>query len=351
MPAVGLDISDQSIKFAEIAPRRGRLDLARYGEHPLDLGIIEAGEVKSPAALARALAELRVTHHLDYVVASLPEEEAYIVRLELPVLAARDIYGSIELQLEEHVPLPVDKVVFDYDVVSAPTTERPEYTVAVSVLPRDTVAAYSAALAEAGLYLLALEIETQAIARALVPDDDACTTLLVDFGKTRTSFSVLFGGVVQYTSTFNNIGGQDLSASLKKNLNVDEAEAERIKIERGILRARKDKELFSALLPLVSVLRDEIAKQFKYWNENLGRTIGRPIERVLVCGGQSSLPGLAEYLGLSLGVPVTLGDVWRNLFEVGRSKVPPLTRNQSLRYATAIGLALRRVPRQRSAHG
>ncbi len=344
MPAVGLDISDQSVKFAEIVPRRGRLSLARYGEHPIELGIIEAGEVRAREALAKSLAELRSAHGFHYVVASLPEEEAYIVRLKLPDMPRRDLRGSIELQLEEHVPLPVDRVVFDYDVIAYPQADRPEYEVVVSVLPQDTVIAYSAALADAGLYLLALEIETQAVARSLVSSRDPRTILVVDFGKTRTSFSVMFGGVVQYTSTFNNIGGQDLTSSLKKNLNVNETEAERIKIERGILRARKDKELFSSLLPLVSVLRDEVRKQFNYWNETTGHQIGRPIDLVIMCGGQSSLPGLVEYLSLSLQAPVELGNVWTNLFSAGAEVVPPLTLNQSLRYTTAIGLALRRIP-------
>ena len=96
-------------------------------------------------------------------------------------------------------------------------------------------------------------------------------------------------------------------------------------------------------MPTVSVLRDEVNKIYNYWNTRpVGDVNGtrEAINQVVVCGGQATLPGLAEYLAASFTAPINLGDVWTNVLPANKI-TPPITFNQSQKYATAIGLALR----------
>jgi len=66
----------------------------------------------------------------------------------------------------------------------------------------------------------------------------------------------------------------------------------------------------------------------------------KKLDKVILCGGQSTLPGLSEYLEIHLRHPVILGNPWLKVFPVGRA-VPFLKFSEALRYSTAIGLALR----------
>ena len=45
MPALGMDISDRSLKFVEILEKGGALRLGRFGKRTLPEGLIEAGEI------------------------------------------------------------------------------------------------------------------------------------------------------------------------------------------------------------------------------------------------------------------------------------------------------------------
>mgnify|MGYP001589881432 FL=1 len=344
MPAVGLDISDQSVKYLELTPKGDAHLVKKFGEKEIPLGIIESGKIKDQKKLEEILRALKVERGVKRVFASLPEEEAFIVRIPMPAMSLTELRGAIELGLEEHVPIPAKDAVFDYEILKQPQSDTDTFDVVVSVMPVATVASYSNALKNAGIELLALEIEAQAIARALTPFHARETTLVVDFGKTRTSFLVTSGHKTFSSSTVNNIGGEDITKAIQKNLKVDYATAEKIKITKGLLHSRRDKELLFSVIPVVSILKDEVAKQFSFWESKTGSHEKEKIERVVLAGGQATLPGLAEYLALSLGVPVELGNVWTNtrLMEV---TLPPMTFNQSLRYATAMGLALRNVPR------
>ncbi|MEK7504806.1 MAG: type IV pilus assembly protein PilM [Patescibacteria group bacterium] len=340
LPAVGIDISDQSIKFTKLKRTHHGLRLGDYGEAPVPFGAIQSGEIKKAEAVTAVLAELKRAHKLEAIVASLPEEAAYVIRLQLPVMKKSDLRESIELQLEEHVPVPPAEAIFDYEILHEPGREGDMFDLVVNVFPKRIVLAYTNVFLAAGLLPLALEIEAQAIARSVVLAKTATHTLIVDFGKTRISFFVNQGVRVLFTTTIGSIGGENITKAIERGLKVSYEEAEKLKIERGLLPDKDNQELFFAVMPVASAVRDEITKQIDYW---LSHSEHPPIEQIILCGGQATLPGLVDYLNMSLAVPVVLGNSWTNVFSLD-DFIPPLNLNQSLRYTTSLGLSLRHLP-------
>ena len=63
------------------------------------------------------------------------------------------------------------------------------------------------------------------------------------------------------------------------------------------------------------------------------------VNKIILCGGGSNMKGLAEYLNQRIKKEVVLGSPWINL-NLG-SGLPVINKEISVRYATAIGLALR----------
>ena len=64
------------------------------------------------------------------------------------------------------------------------------------------------------------------------------------------------------------------------------------------------------------------------------------IKEIILCGGDANLAGLTEYLTLTLKIPVKLANVWLNVFSF-EEYVPEIEFNKSLKFATAVGLALK----------
>src|SRR5882672_1176175 len=58
-PAVGVDISDASIKWLGLSRTRGEVRVSGYGDTDLPSGIVEKGIIKDVPALGRVLAELK----------------------------------------------------------------------------------------------------------------------------------------------------------------------------------------------------------------------------------------------------------------------------------------------------
>lgn len=193
---------------------------------------------------------------------------------------------------------------------------------------------------QARIPVRALEEETFAMARALLPAGDSSTTLIIDVGKTTTKMAIVTGRIPRFATTFG-IGGHALTLAVQKHFGVTEAEARKVKAERGIVPAPGNEDYLAAMLSTVSAIRDEISRRLSYWQEKaVIKGPHEPVSRAVLAGGNASLRGLPEYLEGALQIPVTAGDVFTNLAS-RETWIPTLDYTESLAYATAVGLALR----------
>lgn len=341
MPSVGIDISDRSIKFVELRWKNGNVSLSRFGEREIPLGIIEGGVIQKRDALVQIFTSLKKDEDLQYLVVSLPEEKAYVFEMEIPHISKKELRGSIELQIEDFVPVPAADIIFDYEVKNKPKEGEP-YQVIVSALPRDVVESYSGVLVEAGLSPLSFEVEAQGLTRALIPEEEAGTVMVVDFGRIRSGFSIATAGRLRFTATVK-IGGDSFVKAIQEKFNLAEEQARQLKEKDGLSTFVKNKDLYFALAPIASLLRDEITKYYNYW-ETHKDNVGTPIQKIILTGGDANVPGILEHLSHGLPVPLYLGNPWENVGGF-RESVPEIHYRHSLRYVTAIGLALARVTR------
>ena len=343
LTTVGLDISDESIKFAELVYGRGGYRLGRYGDLTLPPGTIMSGKIADKVKLTEVLKQVKKENGFDYVHVSLPEEESFVVRMNIPREEPRLLHDSVLLQLEEYIPVPADQVNYDYEIYSEPKGTDGNFKLGVYSAPKELIADYTGVLSEAGLKPASLEIEVQSAARALIPAGDQGTYMIADLGKTRTGFSIVSHGVVMFASTIKSIGGENLTSAVAKALNISFEEAEKVRIKNGLLNSPENKAVFEALLPIASLFKDEISRHFSFWDSLIeSHEVGDKISRLICCGGQANLPGLPEYISADLSVPVVIGDPWVYFMDT-KKQHPPLPFNASLRYAAAIGLALRGI--------
>jgi len=338
MPGAGIDISDNSVKVVEFKTFTGSCLLDSYTQAELPEGAVVDGDIEKPDAVVDILRSLRLRERLRFAHASLPERKAYLYQVFIPNDAGDNLRTAVEFSLESHVPISPEEAVFDFEVV-----RRMEQGTVVSVTAyaKRVVESYVEAFRRAGITLRSLEIESQALGRALwCAADKKRTAMVVDFGKKTTRIAVFDHGVVGLTVTVD-VGGNALTSAVIKRFGVSEEEAENIKNERGFLEGGANRDLYEALATTASVLRDEINTYLSYWNTPTEDDVPRKsIEEIVLVGGNANLKGLPEHLARFFKLPVRVGDVWVNAASL-HEHIPPMPQNRSLEFATAVGLALR----------
>lgn len=337
---LGLDMSDRSLKFIELIERRGHLEIGEFGSRVIPEGFVVSGEIKNKTALSDFLASNLPMFKGREIILALPEEKAFLGVVTLPKMPASNVREALELQLEEHVPLSASDAIFDYELIPSPEI-KDHMDVTLVAFPKNLVEDYRDVIRSAGLKPYVFEMETQALVRAILPKGIEETVMVVDFGRTRTSFAIVSGGMIRFTSTVG-VAGESLDKALAKAFNMDVFAAEGLKRERGFVRTKENQETFDVLLPIISAIRDEILRHLAFW-KNHASHVHRPqadVSKLYLCGGESNLKGLAEYLSYDTKLPVLQSNPWVNISSF-EDYIPKITASESLSYATALGLALR----------
>lgn len=343
MPAIGLDISDKSVKLIELVPIRHGFRIGRFATHEIPAGIIVGGTIAKRDELVELLGKLREEHGLTFVSASLPEEPGYIFTTTVPGVAPEEVRSLLAFKLEEYVPLSPSEAVIDFDIIAG-QTGGDQKTVAVSVFPQDIAHEYADLLRDAGLTPVSLEIEAQAIARAVVPKGDVGGCLVVDVGAVRSGITVVGGGAVRFTTTVP-VGGDAVTAAIKAALpQATAAETLSIKNDQG-LAYHENGDIRAAFERLATDLKDQVERYYLYWQTRKDakdpKLPEHPIQRIFLSGGYANVAGLPEYLSRHLRVPTKRANVWENVCSIDDA-IPPISYEDSLSYASAIGLALHR---------
>ncbi len=339
MPAVGIDISDRTVRFVELVNKDGEKRLGSYGRVDLPQGVVVGGRINDKQKLANVLKEIKGRFRSRFVRVSLIEKNSYVFRTNVSFgknMSEDEKRAILKFKLEENVPLKPEAVVFDFDVLKGGD-------VVVCALPKVIVDEFVEVFNMAGLTPLSFEVESQAVARASVPQDNKNAIMIVDFRGSRVSISIVSEGVVQLTSTVD-LSADDLTESIESHLGVSKEKAEQMKKEKGFTKIDADDNLFSVMINTASVLKDEINKFLLYWHSHKDNQVNGKIksrvQKILLSGSGSSIRGLDLYLSSGIGLPVERVDVWTNLFDLN-DYTPEMNFLTSLEYAPAVGLAMR----------
>jgi len=332
----GMDFSDLRLRVAKLNKKGEFFDLVSWNEIEIPEGIIIEGEIKDEDKLVAIIKKTidgakgrRIT--AKNVVASLPEKKAFLQVIEVPRMDEEELKTAIPFEAENYIPLSIDQVYLDYSVVPISNNGRNKMEILIGGMPKTVIDPYVSCIKKAGLVPTVLEVESQSITRALIKNGvSPFPTLIIDFGKSTTSFIVFAGHSLRFTSSIT-MSSQELTEAISKELKIDLAEAEKLKTKNGI----EDKKITKAMAPLLVELVKQTQRYIEYYHSHNNE----PIKKILLCGKGSNLKGLSEFLFNELKIPTELANPWVNISPA--NKVPKIPFKDSLGYTTVLGLALR----------
>lgn len=337
-----LDISDLSMKVLEIEDAGKFRKIRSVGSIDIPKGFIEDGRVmekeKVSELIKTAVAASRPKKiRTKKVVCSLPESKAFLRIISIPKMEEGEAAEAVKWEIEASIPISVEQVYFDWQFLDVSEGKQDVLTVAIS---KEVVDDMAEVIEMAGLEAYGFELESIAEVRSLILSDSPAesTSLVVDLGSKKTSFIITRGTVPYFTSSIP-VSSETMSDSISKRLAVSLQEAEEVKISQGIEYSFESNAVFEAVAPLLENLSSEIRKTIDFY-QGISRT-GSEVGKVILCGGGSNLKGLVPYLTTKLSREVMLGDPWINL-GLG-DNLPPVNREMSVRYATAVGLVMKKI--------
>jgi len=241
---LGINMGNHSIKVVELTRRGNSFVVQNLLTAPTKEAIV-SGEMIQPDVVATTLKDLlrSVGVKTREAVIAIGGQSGVVVRVtELPKMPRRELLKAIPLEIERHLPFQSGGVVQDYVLLKEPeeVAEGEQIPVLFAAARSDLVDAYLAAIQQAGLSPIAVEVEPLAAARALfaargfglTDGQSGRISVLVNIGYEGTEISFVEGGAVIFTRVVP-FGGRHLTEDLRDHLGMDLEEAERVKIEQA----------------------------------------------------------------------------------------------------------------------
>ena len=359
----GIDVNDFSLRIVKLKKERGGFSIVSFNEIAIKPGIVKEGVIQDQEALAKSvmLACNSVKGRklgTKYAVIALPEEKSFSQVIQMPAMTEKELASAVPFEAENYIPLTIDKVYLDFQVINdamntnaagtgAATKEKPNHVnVLVNVMPKNIIDAYVSSFKKAGLIPYVLEVESQAIVRALTKKGDAnLPTIFIDLGQDNTGLIIYSGNAIRFTCSIPISSGQ-LTQAITGTMPITTDKAEKLKIEQGLVtkKHQKNHAIAAALDPILSDLAAQIQKYIDFYYGHISHTYVRfdgKIEKLVLCGGGANLKNLPDFLSKKLGIPVWVGDPLTNIIVKKRDEGRGIPAAKLSSFTTALGLALR----------
>ena len=302
MKVLGLDIGTRRVRAVEIETGFGaRYEIQDYHE-------MKIGTDDSPLDVAaKLIAELPKAP--DRIVVGIPNNRVTFRTLSIPVKDRKEAEAAIQFTLEDDVPFEPEDMLFDFTVLSR---DGKVSTCHVEATLNKHLAALLADLDKHEIDPGFVTSQSWAY-RTLLSNKNVNRELfdqpllLIKMGEDWTDFH-LFHKNAPVFNTHMPLGGNSITNAIAEKYELSFEEADHAKVEHGFIlsdeqkpKADEDQLTFSAemekvFLPLVNQIKQSMLST---------RTVtDQMIEKIVITGGPTLMPGLRHYLQEKLGVPV-----------------------------------------------
>jgi type IV pilus assembly protein PilM len=370
---VGLDIEAGSVAASEVSVN-GETTLTRHGVLPIEPGVFREGEVADPDALGAAIKQLFAENKLGRNVrVGVANQRVAVRSMRLPKIEDRaELETAIRFQAQDHIPMPLEQAVLDWQVVGEAVGPggEPQIEVVAVAGRRDMLSGMVAAIRKAGLRPVGIDHSAFGMIRALAGDthsavgagtfveapaqgvpsyEERISSGFTDVAVTPTpstaklycnlgdvtNLAVARGSACLFTR-ISPFGMEGIAQKLaeRRELTLEharqwlvhtglEAPVEAIEGDAKTVAAARD-----ALAEGAAKLADELRLSLEYYAAQEGAL---PIEGVVACGPGTTVPGLLERLQRDVG----------QRFESGRPHaLAHLDDGMAARLTLSYGLAL-----------
>jgi type IV pilus assembly protein PilM len=306
---VGLTLDAGHLAAAEVSVD-GTLSLTRGAVAELQPGVIRDGEVADPIALAEALKALFAENELPRRVRLGIAHQRIVVRtldLQTVVEDEKALTAAVREVAPDHIPMPMDEAVLDYQSLGTVDTPLgPRTRVVVVAVRKEMVERVAAAVDGAGLEIEGIDLSAFGMVRALASEHEGAVLYVDVSGLTNVAVanksSCLF--------TRASAGGIETIAQRlaeSRGLTLEHARAwiSHVGLVAPLDGIEGDADLIAgtrtALTEGVRELADGIRTSLNFYRT---QDAAETVELGVVTGTAIAIPGFVEKLGEALRLPL-----------------------------------------------
>ncbi len=302
----GIDFGEHYIRVADAQYNNGKFELSTIGEEQALSNFFSDDTEKTIEMQADIVGKLCKDLKINKrgVNAVIPDAFCFSQVMEFATLNQKELLSAVKYQADQFIPLPIDQVIFDLEVVKENSTTK-KNTILIIASPKKIVERVEKTIEIAGLIPNSLESELSSIVRffsSVVTYTEAqpSSYLVVNFGYSTTSLYLIGmpGGVITELRSVKT--GFDLFIKeLKLNLELADTKALELLSSIGFEK-NGTYDLATYVGPLLRDLMNEIGKFVIIAKEKHNL----PVKKIYLCNHDNAVHGMDKKFTELLQLPV-----------------------------------------------
>ena len=340
---VGVDIGSSSVKAVELQKKGNTFQLTSLGYESLQPDTIVDGQIMELNDVSNVIANIFREHQIKTprVAAGVSGHSVIVKNIVLPQMSEEELQESFSWHAEEHIPFDIADVNLDYQLTGSSSDAL---HVLMAACKSDKIANVKQAIQLAGKQPVVIDVDAFALQNCYEvnyqPKPGEVVALL-NIGAATMNINILNGARSVFARDAS-VGGSQYTSLLQKEMGLTFEQAEAVKRGSPLPEETEPRPIKPIIETVSDILALEVRKTMDFYRAT-SEEGGESIQKILVAGGGSKLPGLAEYLEKRFEMPVEMFDPFRQIQVDSRKFDPDYLREIVPEMAVAVGLALRGV--------
>lgn len=347
--SIGVDLGSNNLKIVELQKRGGKIKLKNYALVKMEKELSrEELRAFSGQMVAKIFKDISVRGKSANI--AIPSYSSLITSIEVSGRNDEEIKGEIEYEAAKYIPVDLEDVVFDWQIIEPVKEEileeeeeeepvgplgKKEAEIKKRVLLVSVMKSisdqYQESFEKEGLGIDCIEVDCFSMKRSLLPGQGG-SYLILDIGDKVTNIIGVYNDQILFNQNID-LAGRKITKLIAKSLKISEERAEKVKIEQGF---ESDSEIVvkNILEPVLNSIVEQAEKnigEFEEFKKN-------PIEGIVLSGGVSQMKGLKDYVQNKTGKKVVFGNPW-SLVEYPEKLKDQILASSPF-FGVAVGLAL-----------
>ncbi|HSE17274.1 MAG TPA: type IV pilus assembly protein PilM [Pyrinomonadaceae bacterium] len=340
---VGLDIGSSAVKAVELARKGPGLQLLNLGFENLQTDTIVDGQIMELNNVSNVIAHIFSEHQIrtTRVAAGVSGHSVIVKNIVLPHMSDEELQESFSWHAEEHIPFDIGDVSLDYELTSRSSESL---HVLMAACKSDKINNVKQAIQLAGKQPVVIDVDAFALQNcyeANYQPRHGEIVALLNIGAATMNINIL-NGTRSIFARDASVGGSQYTGLLQKELGISFEQAEAVKRGMSLPEGVEPKPIQPIIETVSDTLALEVKKTFDFYRAT-AQEGEASIQKILLAGGGSKLPGLPDFLGARFDIPVEVFDPFRQIEVDARKFDPDYMREIVPEMAVAVGLALRGV--------
>jgi type IV pilus assembly protein PilM len=340
-PSVGdrfaLDIGTTAVRVVQLTGSEGSWSLARYSSVPVDIKISNSDAAHDQQKLGEIImtAVGQAGVKARDVILGVPSDKMFATVVELPDMAQNELAATIKYQAEQYIPMSLDEAKIDWALLGKSINDATKNEVLLTSVQNSFTESRLDLVEGLGFNVVAIEPDSLALTRALLPSNVGDARAIVEVGDFTTDIIVTYGDAPRLMRSLPT-GMQSFVKTTAQNLNIKPEQAAQFIMKFGLQQDKLEGQVFRALQPSVDQLVVEIEKSIKFFQTKYPSV---PVGGLILSNYGVTVAGFSDYVSQKLGLRSELGNPWQRVrvSTTDQTSLQPL----SSQFAVGIGLAQR----------